>query len=112
MVVVRDQLFERAAQPVAGRLHLIEEALFQDHVEPRLPRRHRDRTATIGRTLGTEHHAARRLFGLATRAAQAASTPTLRVRHYAGCQAIFLLGPEVAASCYTALVFVADQQQV
>src|SRR3546814_15071348 len=99
MVVVRDQLFERAAQPVAGRLHLIEEALFQDHVEHRLPRRHRERIATIGRTMGTEHHAARRLFGREARAEREAAADPLRARHDVGRSEERRVGKECVSTC-------------
>src|SRR3546814_3158267 len=72
--------------------------LFQNHVEHRLPRRHRERIATIGRTMGTEHHAARRLFGREARAEREAAADPLRARHDVGCQAILLMGIEGAGA--------------
>src|SRR3546814_7441345 len=68
MVVVRDELFERTAKALAGRLDRREEAFLQHDVEHRLSRGAGERVAAIGRTMGADHHAARRLFGREARA--------------------------------------------
>src|SRR3546814_5913334 len=72
----------------------------------------RERIATIGRTMGTEHHAARRLFGREARAEREAAADPLRARHDVGCQAILLMGIEGAGARDAALDFVEDQHQV
>src|SRR3546814_7191691 len=63
MVMVRNQLFERAAQPLARRLDLVEKAVFEYDVEHRLSGGARERVAAIGRSVGADDHAPRRLFG-------------------------------------------------
>src|SRR3546814_12876050 len=49
MVMVRNQLFERAAQPLARRLDLVEKAVFEYDVEHRLSGGARERVAALGR---------------------------------------------------------------
>src|SRR3546814_15852654 len=68
MVMVRNQLFERAAQQLAGRLDLVEKAFFEHDVEHRLSRGARERVADIGRSMRADDHPARRLSGRETRA--------------------------------------------
>src|SRR3546814_19405261 len=62
--------------------------------------------------MGTEHHAARRLFGREARAEREAAADPLRARHDVGCQAILLMGIEGAGARDAALDFVEDQHQV
>src|SRR3546814_16264995 len=57
MVVVRDELFERTAKALAGRLDRREEAFLQHDVEHRLSRGAGARVAALGRTMGADHHA-------------------------------------------------------
>src|SRR3546814_10331695 len=69
-------------------------SFLKDHVEHRLPRRHRQRIAAIGRAVGAEHHAARRLFGREARAQRKAAADAFRARHDVGAKTILFMRSE------------------
>src|SRR3546814_15889972 len=62
MVMVRNQLFERAAQPLAGRLDLVEKAFFEHDVAHPLSSGARERVAALGRYISADDPPRRRLF--------------------------------------------------
>ena len=63
MVVIGDHLLERRAQPLAHPADVGEEFVIGDDVEHRLAGGHGERVAAIGRAVGADHHARRRLLG-------------------------------------------------
>src|SRR3546814_9655692 len=112
MVMVRNQLFERAAQPLARRLDLVEKAVFEYDVEHRLSGGARERVAAIGRSVGADDHAPRRLFGGETGAHGETAADALGARHDVGGDAEMLIGIQMAGASDTALDLVEYQHQV
>src|SRR3546814_10128429 len=102
MVMVRNQLFERAAQPLARRLDLVEKAVFEYDVEHRLSGGARERVAAIGRSVGADDHAPRRLFGGETGAHGETAADALGARHDVGGDAEMLIGIQMDGACDTA----------
>src|SRR3546814_7454758 len=100
------------AKALAGRLDRREEAFLQHDVEHRLSRGAGERVAAIGRTMGADHHAARRLFGREARAHREAAADTLGARHDVGGHAEMFIGVKMAGARDAALDLVEYEHQV
>ena len=101
---------ERSRSPIWPDLG--EEFVIGDDVEHRLPRRHRERIAAIGRAVGADHHPRRGLLGREAGAEREAAADALGRGHDVGRDAIMLVGVERAGARDAALHLVEHQHQV
>ena len=104
-------LGEPLLEQQADLADVVEEALFQHHVEGRIAGRHRERIAAEGRAVRARQHALAGILGGEERADRKAAAKRLGERHHVGLDAGALVGEQLAGAAHAGLHLVEDQQQ-
>ncbi len=110
--IVADELLEPADQLGALVAHVGQDVLRVERIEHGLARGDRQRIAAIGRAVGADHHAPRRLLGGKAGAEREAAADALGRGDDIGDHAVLFIGEEGAAAAIAALDLVEGEDQV